>query len=44
MPAVSRLGDNCTGHGCWPPRPSTGASPNVRVNGIAAQAHTHRSA
>jgi uncharacterized Zn-binding protein involved in type VI secretion len=36
MPAVSRLGDICTGHGCWPPRPSTGASPNVRVNGIAA--------
>lgn len=36
MPAVSRLGDTCTGHGCWPPRPSTGASPNVRVNGIAA--------
>lgn len=36
MPAVSRLGDNCTGHGCWPPRPSTAASPNVFVNGIAA--------
>lgn len=36
MPAVSRLGDNCTGHGCWPPRPSTGASPDVFVNGIAA--------
>lgn len=36
MPAVSRLGDQCTGHGCWPPRPSTGASPNVFVNGIAA--------
>ncbi|WP_175253460.1 PAAR domain-containing protein [Pseudomonas sp. BMW13] len=36
MPAVSRLGDNCTGHGCWPPRPCTEASPNVRVNGIAA--------
>ncbi len=35
MPAVSRLGDNCTGHGCWPPRPSTGASPDVFVNGIA---------
>ncbi|ERI52123.1 hypothetical protein N878_01220 [Pseudomonas sp. EGD-AK9] len=34
MPAVSRLGDNCTGHGCWPPRPSTGASPNVFVNGL----------
>lgn len=36
MPAVSRLGDTCTGHGCWPPRPSTGASPNVFINGIAA--------
>lgn len=35
MPAVARLGDQCTGHGCWPPRPSTGASPNVFVNGIA---------
>ena len=35
MPAVTRLGDSCTGHGCWPPRPSTGASPNVHVNGIA---------
>nr|WP_286946255.1 PAAR domain-containing protein [Pseudomonas sp. UBA6718] len=35
MPAVSRLGDQCTGHGPWPPRPSTGASPNVYVNGIA---------
>lgn len=36
MPAVSRLGDTCTGHGCWPPRPSTGASPNVFINAIAA--------
>ena len=36
MPAVTRLGDTCTGHGCWPPRPSTGASPNVFINGIAA--------
>ena len=35
MPAVTRKGDNCTGHGCWPPRPSTGASPDVFVNGIA---------
>jgi uncharacterized Zn-binding protein involved in type VI secretion len=35
MPAVTRKGDNCTGHGCWPSRPSTGASPNVFVNGIA---------
>ena len=35
MPAITRLGDMGTGHGCWPPRPSTGASPNVFVNGIA---------
>lgn len=35
MAAVTRLGDACTGHGCWPPRASTGASPNVYVNGIA---------
>ncbi len=36
MPAVTRLGDACSGHGCWPPRASTGASPNVYVNGSAA--------
>ncbi|WP_041785148.1 PAAR domain-containing protein [Rhodospirillum centenum] len=35
MPAVTRLGDICTGHGCWPPRPSASASPDVFVNGIA---------
>ena len=36
MPAASRLGDVCTGHGCFPPRPSTGASSNVYINGIRA--------
>ncbi|ASL27353.1 PAAR domain-containing protein [Azotobacter chroococcum] len=36
MPAVTRLGDQCTGHGAFPPRPSVSASPNVFVNGIAA--------
>jgi uncharacterized Zn-binding protein involved in type VI secretion len=35
MPAVTRRGDACTGHGCWPPRPSTGASEDVFANGIA---------
>lgn len=47
MPAVTRLGDVCTGHGCWPARPSASASPDVYVNGIPAhregdawQAHT----
>lgn len=33
MPAVARLGDVCTGHGCWPSRPNASASPNVFVNG-----------
>jgi uncharacterized Zn-binding protein involved in type VI secretion len=36
MPAVTRLGDSCTGHGCFPSRPSTSASPDVFVNSIAA--------
>lgn len=34
MPAITRQGDICTGHGCWPPRPSVGGSGNVFVNGI----------
>jgi len=36
MPAVSRLGDICTGHGCFPPRNSTSGSNNVFINGIPA--------
>ncbi|WP_241086854.1 PAAR domain-containing protein [Candidatus Vondammii sp. HM_W22] len=36
MPAVTRLGDQCTGHGCFPSRESTQGSPDVFVNGIAA--------
>ena len=34
MPAVTRKGDLCTGHGCFPSRVSTGGSSNVFVNGI----------
>jgi uncharacterized Zn-binding protein involved in type VI secretion len=34
MPPVTRLGDQCTGHGSFPPRPSSGSSPNVFANGI----------
>ena len=34
MPAVTRLGDICTGHGCFPPRPNDEASADVFVNGI----------
>ena len=36
MPAVTILGDICTGHSSRPPRPSISASPNVYVNGIPA--------
>lgn len=36
MAAVVRLGDMCTGHSTFPPRPSTSGSPNVFINGIPA--------
>lgn len=36
MPSVARQGDSCTGHGCWPPRPSTGGSQDVFINAIPA--------
>lgn len=34
MAAITRKGDSCTGHAPWPPRPSTGGSADVFVNGI----------
>lgn len=33
MPAITRLGDIGTGHGCWPPRPNVEASPDVFAEG-----------
>lgn len=36
MPPVTRLGDMSTGHDAFPPRPSTSASGDVFVEGIAA--------
>lgn len=36
MPAVTRQGDRCTGHGSFPPRNSTEGSGDVYVNGKAA--------
>lgn len=36
MPAITRLGDECTGHDCFPPRVNDTGSPNVFINGIAA--------
>ena len=38
--AVHRLGDICTGHGCFPSRKSSGGSPNVNINGIPAHRQT----
>lgn len=34
MPAVTRLGDFCTGHGGWSPRPNIEGSDDVFVNGL----------
>lgn len=34
MPPVHRLGELCTGHQCFPPRPNVQASPNVFAEGI----------
>lgn len=36
MPSICRLGDLCTGHSCFPPRPNDQASTDVYVNGIGA--------
>jgi len=37
---VTRLGDLCTGHGCWPPRPCDQGSPNVFSDGIKIHRET----
>ena len=34
MPPCHRKGDICTGHSCFPPRPSVQGSPNVFTNNI----------
>ena len=34
MPGIVRLGDKCSGHGCWPPRSNNEASSNVFVNDL----------
>jgi uncharacterized Zn-binding protein involved in type VI secretion len=36
MPGAVRLGDTCTGHGCFPSRANTSASSNVFANGKGA--------
>lgn len=32
---IARLGDWCSGHGCFPPRPSVAGSSDSFVNGIS---------
>ena len=41
MPAVTLKGQNCTGHGCFPPRPSTEGQERFRINGIAVHLEGH---
>jgi len=36
MGSAARLGDMCTGHDCFPPRPSISASPDTFIDGIPA--------
>ena len=40
MPPVVRKTDNCSGHGCFPPRPSVIWSPNVFANGLEVERQT----
>jgi len=35
MPAVTRVTDECTGHGGFPPRPAIEGSPDTFINGLA---------
>ena len=41
MPAAARIGDSCTGHGCYPPRVNVEGSSDVFINGLAAHCQTH---
>ncbi|SHO55211.1 PAAR domain-containing protein [Vibrio quintilis] len=36
MPKAARLGDNCSGHGCFPATPIVAGSPDVSINGKPA--------
>ncbi|WP_041796052.1 PAAR domain-containing protein [Pararhodospirillum photometricum] len=41
MPPVTLLGHVCTGHGCWPPRPSVEGEPRFTVGGIPVHLQGH---
>lgn len=34
MPPVHRQSDNCTGHGCWPPRPTSSWCSKTYANNL----------
>lgn len=38
--AVTRLGDDCSGHDCHPPRPNVSASDDVYIEGIEVHRQT----
>ena len=41
MPAVTRKGDTCTGHGGWPSRASSEGSPDVNANDTPVHRKDH---
>lgn len=41
MPAVTRKGDVCTGHSCFPSRPSVQGEPRFIVSGREAHLQSH---
>lgn len=42
MPEVCRLGDICTGHGDWPPRPNVEGDDHLMINGLPVHCEGHR--
>jgi len=38
---VALHGHRCTGHGCWPPRPSAEGHPRFTVRGVPVHLQTH---
>ena len=41
MPKAARLGDMCTGHGCFPGRPNIQGEPTVLINNLPAHRVSH---
>lgn len=40
MPGIVRRTDLCSGHGCYPPRPSSSWSTDVFVNGLEVERYS----